>query len=94
MILKRNINCNYIINQSEAWKKCDILTKQEAKKNYIHLFREIVNKNIKGDQVNESDSIKISDFTNSAVYSSTANETKRELESHFNNLQEKYRNIY
>ncbi len=89
MISKRNIKCNVLFNLREAWKKCDNLTKQEAKKNYINLFKEIVTRNLPGTQVKDDDSIKISDFTNSAVYSSTAQETKRELESHFNNLQDK-----
>jgi hypothetical protein len=57
--------------------------------NYINLFKEIVTRNLPGTEVKDDSSIKISDFTNSAVYSSTAQETKRELESHFNNLQEK-----
>lgn len=56
----------------------------------MNLFKEIVTKNLPGSQVKDDDTIKISDFTNSAVYSSTAQETKRELETHYNNLQGRY----
>ena len=59
---------------------------QESKKLYIDLFKKlVVNHN---PTMNEYKSDSMNDLTNSAVFSSTATETRKEMEVHFNNLKD------
>jgi hypothetical protein len=64
------------------------LSKQEAKKAYIELFKEVILKQLQFPGGDSGD-FKESEFTNSAVYSSTATETKKEIDNHLSNLQDK-----